>query len=102
MGALPPAAQLYVYYKVAATHGVDAVAAAHALQQELVAHHTGLHCRVLQRADEVGDSVTLMETYTHDRGIDADLAQAIERAAQARMAHLVLGARHVEVFVPCA
>lgn len=102
MGALPPAAQLYVYYRVAAARGREAAAAARILQQELVAQHAGLRCGVLQRVDEAADDVTLMETYTHDSGIDATLVQAIERRAQARLSHLVLGARHIEVFVPCA
>jgi len=106
MGGLPPAAQLYVYYRVAQARETAAVSAAHALQQELVAHHPGLRCSVLHRADSgpegPADGVTLMEVYVLEGGIGAALAAAIERAAQARLGHLVQGARHVEVFVPCA
>ncbi|MEO5770715.1 MAG: DUF4936 family protein, partial [Burkholderiaceae bacterium] len=50
MRTLPPAAQLYVYYRVARARETGAFAAAHALQQELIAHHPGLRCSVLQRA----------------------------------------------------
>ena len=106
MGGLPLASQLYVYYRVARAQETESVAAAHALQRELVAQHPGLRCSVLRRADgsTVGpaEDVTLMEVYAHAGGIGVALAAAIERAAQARLGHLVQGVRHIEVFVPCA
>ena len=106
MRGLPPAAQLYVYYRVARARKTEAVGAAQALQQELAAHHPGLRCSVMRRADSgpegPAESLTLMEVYRLEGGIGAALAAAIERAAQARLGHLVQGARHVEVFLPCA
>lgn len=106
MQGLPPAAQLYVYYRVAQAREGEALDVVQALQRELVAQHPSLHCSVLRRADTqaaVGpEGVTLMEVYKLEGGIDAALAAAIERAAQARIGHWVQGSRHVEVFVPCA
>lgn len=106
MRALPPAAKLYVYYRVAQAQAAEVIAAVNALHSELAARHRGLYCSLMERAagDEAStlDGLTLMEVYAHEDGIGAALAAQIERVAQARLGAWLLGARHIEVFVPCA
>ena len=108
MRALPPAAQLYVYYRVAQAQAAEAIDAVNALHAELAAQQRGLQCSVLQRAGgsaaTVADSLTLMEVYRLEGGvgIGAALAAQIDRSAQVRLGAWLLGERHVEVFVPCA
>ncbi|HET7524856.1 MAG TPA: DUF4936 family protein [Burkholderiaceae bacterium] len=94
-------AELYVYYRVAAANGSAALHAVRALQQRLRSDHPGLAARVLQRSDERGDGVTLMEIYAFDdgrrRGVASALQAHIEHAAAA-LAPLLISPRQVERF----
>jgi hypothetical protein len=91
-----PRRDAYIYFRVARSDEAAAVAAVRDVQARC---GVGIDCDVLRRADESGDRVTLMEVY---RGLSAEAQQHIEREAAARLAPWVIGARHVEVFEPCA
>jgi hypothetical protein len=94
--------RLYVYYRVGAADLEAAVAAVQGLHAAVSARHPGLHAELLRRAGTGDGHVTLMETYAAPGGIDTGLQAAIEAAARQHLGALVDGARHVEVFVPCA
>lgn len=91
---------LFIYFRVARESEAAAVHAVRELQQAWQATMPGLRCDVLRRADEDGDVVTLMETYSG--GINTAWQEHIERDAGERLAPLLIGKRHVEVFTPCA
>jgi hypothetical protein len=96
------ARRLFIYYRVDAVRAAEAIAAARRLQAGLRARHARLCTALLQRPETVDGHLTLMETYCLDSGsIDEPLQVEIESAAAA-LAGLILGARHVEVFEPCA
>lgn len=96
-------AELYVYYRVAASDWRRAAAAVRDFQQQLCLAHRGLTARVLRRSDSAIDAVTLMETYAfaggQPRGIDDEMRRRIDRAA-AVLTPWLIGGRHVEVFDP--
>ncbi len=94
-------AELYIYWKVAASSLPQALAAAQTLQQSLRLRHPTLQARLLQRADDTG-AATLMEVYSKPAGIDGALRLDIEQQAALHLAPLACaaGARHVEVFEP--
>jgi hypothetical protein len=71
--------ELYVYYKVARSNAA-------ALREAL---RPFPEVRLLHRADEPADPQTWMEIHT---------SEASENAAARAVAHLVVGARHVERF----
>ncbi|HSB26004.1 MAG TPA: DUF4936 family protein [Burkholderiaceae bacterium] len=96
-------AELYVYYRVAASDWQRAADAVRDFQQQLCLAHRGLIARVLRRSDSTIDEVTLMEIYAladgQSRGIDDDLRRRIDRAA-AVLTPWLTGSRQVEVFEP--
>ena len=93
--------ELYVYWKVARTDQVAALAQVRAMQAELRSEQPGLQARVLRRADGgTGPLVTLMEVYTAAPGIDAALQARIGALAAERLTRWCVGERHVEVFGP--
>jgi quinol monooxygenase YgiN len=98
----PGAARVYVYYRVRPADASAVIAAVRALHARLQAAMPGLSCTLSRRAEQDGDLLTLMETYAHADGVPADWQGAIERGAQEQLAAWIVGARHVEVFVPCA
>ena len=82
-------------------HESAAVAAVRAMQ----AHwHGSLDCELLRRAGEgsADAHVTLMEVYGQPGGVTMDMQVRIEREAALHLAPWLVGARHVEVFEPCA
>lgn len=99
-GAAP---ELYVYYRVAEVNEAALRAAVLRLQADLCASHPGLHTRLLRRPELLQGEITFMETYlaTAPGGVDARLQAAIAAAAHV-LAPWLKGARHTEVFTPCA
>ncbi|HEU5296870.1 MAG TPA: DUF4936 family protein [Burkholderiaceae bacterium] len=93
--------ELYVYYRVAPANWRVALQVVYDFQRRLRGEHPGLAARVLRRAADGSDAVTLMEIYafTDDRaaGVDAALRSRIEDAATA-LAPLLTGPRQIEVF----
>jgi hypothetical protein len=91
-----PRRDAYIYFRVART---DEAAAAAALREMHARWAGDVDCELLRRADECGETVTLMEVY---RGVSDEVRQRIEAEASARLAAWIVGARHIEVFEPCA
>jgi hypothetical protein len=87
-----PRRDAYIYFRVART---DEAAAAAALREMHARWAGDVDCELLRRADESGETVTLMEVY---RGVTPEQQQRIEHDAGARLAAWIIGARHVEVF----
>ena len=96
------AATLYVYYRVQPADAPALIAAVRELQAGWQAALPGLTCTLSQRAENPAGSLTLMETYSHAAGLAPQWQQQIEHAARERLAGWIVGARQVEVFVPCA
>ncbi len=95
--------RLFIYYRVAAVHADEAVAAATRMQQALREREAGLKAELLRRPEIIESHVTLMETYAiESASVDEALQARIEREAAATLAGFIVGARHVEVFEPCA
>ncbi len=90
-----PRRDAYVYFRVARADEAAAIAALCEAQRRWAVH---VGCELLRRADERGDSVTLMEVY---RGVSEPMQQRIERDHTALLAPWLLGPRHVEFFEPC-
>jgi hypothetical protein len=97
------AAELYVYYRVAASQWRAAGLLVRGFQQRLCRECPGLRARVLRRPGERSDGVTLMEIYAFDdgrvQGIDEPLRARIDAAAEA-LSPLLASPRQVEVFEP--
>ncbi len=93
---------LFIYFRVAHESETSVTAAVRELQAGWQVEMPGLRGELLCRADESGDVVTLMETYSCDGGVSTAWQQRIERDAASRLSTLVIGDRHVEVFEPCA
>jgi hypothetical protein len=97
--------ELFIYYRIPQAAAGAALEAALGLQQRLRRHHPGLTARLLRRPDGADDLQTWMETYAFragDRcGVTPELEAEIAREALA-LAAFIEGARHIEVFVPCA
>lgn len=107
--ATPSTPALYVYYRVEDAGRADCVAAVRSAQAALMRRHPGLLAAVLAK---VPDRTTLMETYawspppatpapTTAPTAAPDWA-ALEAEVGAQLARWIVGARHVEVFEPCA
>jgi hypothetical protein len=92
---------LYVYFRVAREHEQAAVAAVRAMQAQW---RDRLGCELLRRTGETDADplLTLMEVYRQPGGVTMDTQACIEREAALRLAPWLVGARHVEVFEPCA
>jgi quinol monooxygenase YgiN len=90
---------LFAYFRVAREHEAAALATLRELHAEWSA---SMQCELLRRADEHADPVTLMEVYRHPAGVTPETQRRIEQAVLQRLAPLLAGPRHVEVFEPCA
>jgi hypothetical protein len=95
-------AQVYVYYRVRRTDLVQLIAAIRALHAQLRLAHPRLVCTLSRRVDDIAEPVTVMETYCHPDAPAAQWQPDVERGACAYLEPLLIGARHVETFVPCA
>ncbi len=93
------ARELFVYWKVARARGAEAQAAATGMLRQLRRAQPALQSQLMRRAEEAGDKLTFMETYSaRPGGVTPTLQAAIEaEAAEALRAFEGL-ARHVEVF----
>lgn len=107
-----PMPECYVYYRVKRSDAAALREAAYRLRADLARHTPGSRMRLLCRADETpvetGDAggAGPLETQTwmeiHDRpgqGIDAAARRAIESMAARHLEGLIVGPRHLEVFV---
>jgi hypothetical protein len=101
---------LFIYYRINASSAASALQAAQAMQHRLRDQHPQLAARLWRRPDEPGGSPTdeaptqqtWMETYSFaDTGVTPELQAEIEEAASV-LKDFIVGARHTEVFVPCA
>ncbi len=92
--------ELFIYWRAPTVGAVLARRAAIGLQAALRQAHPGLVAGLLQRAEESGDSVTLMETYRLPGGIGPDLQARLVAAGDEALRGLCQGPRHVEVFEP--
>jgi hypothetical protein len=91
--------ELFVYWKVERARGAEAQAAATRLLQALRLAQPALQSRLMRRAEEAGDKLTFMETYSAPpQGVTPALQAAIETAAADTLAAFTGLARHVEVF----
>ncbi len=93
----------FVYYRVPHANRHTAALAVQAMQAALAQQWPGLQVQLMRRADagartEAAED-TWMETYGHPEGVSQVIAQAIEAQASALPSGLI-GARHVETFVP--
>jgi hypothetical protein len=93
---------LFIYFRVRRESESAVVSAVRALQASWQLVMPGLICELLRRADEGGEVVTLMETYSCADGVHAQWQQRIELEAAQRLAPWLIGERHVELFEPCA
>ncbi|MES2957839.1 MAG: DUF4936 family protein [Pseudomonadota bacterium] len=98
----PPAAQVFVYYRVRAADLLAVVAAVQVLHARLPTLMPGLACSLSRRADAPADLQTLMESYAHADGVGPAWRLEIEQHASDLLSTWIAGERHVEVFVPCA
>ena len=95
--------ELYVYYRVATRDLAAALRIVERAHDDLRLQYPGLFARVLRRADDsAGHSVTLMETYRADDGIDDTLQRRLEETVSPALTPLLIGTRHTEAFVPVA
>ncbi|WP_280150320.1 DUF4936 family protein [Piscinibacter sp. XHJ-5] len=98
--------ELFIYYRIPSAAADEALAAALALQARLRQRHPGLTARLLRRPDDANEQQTWMETYAYLRDTEpAGVTSALEAeiADEARvLAPFIAGARHTEVFIPCA
>jgi hypothetical protein len=105
--------ELFIYYRIQTVRAAAALAAVQAMQQGLCDRHPRLAARLLRRPDEPGDNPndtpndqqTWMETYSFPDaggGVSFELQAEIEAHAADVLMPFVLGARHIEIFVPCA
>jgi len=98
--------ELFIYYRIPVAHAGAALDAVVAFQARLREQHPALTTRLLRRPDQ-SDPQTWMEIYAFDHRESAGamtraLEAEIEASAATALAPHLLGARHVEVFVPCA
>lgn len=95
--------ELFIYYQVPAAHVDTARGIVDAFQAKLRGAHPGLATRLLRRPEQQMELQTWMEVYAHPDagGVTAEVEAAIATAAEA-MEGFTVGARHVEVFIPCA
>ncbi len=91
--------ELFVYWKVDRARGAEAQAAASGLLQALRRTQPALQSRLMRRAEEAGQQLTFMETYSAlPEGVTPALQAAIEAAAADALAAFAGLARHAEVF----
>jgi hypothetical protein len=99
--------ELFIYYRIEVGSAALALGMVQDFQRDLMARHPGLAARLLRRPDDdqdgSNDQQTWMETYSFPGAGGVTPAQQadIESAATV-LAPCLRGARHVEVFVPCA
>lgn len=91
-----PRRDAYIYFRVARADEAAAVAALREMQARWA---DDVDCELLRRADESDETVTLMEVY---RGASDEVLQRVEAEASLRLAGVLIGPRHTEVFEPCA
>jgi hypothetical protein len=89
---------LFIYWKTGREQAAAAAAGMAAFQLGLRESHAGLAAKLYRRADETGESVTLMETYAQPGGLGAALQVEIIAAGSHACAGWCQGERHVEVF----
>lgn len=98
--------ELFIYYRSQPAHAATVQARVHEFQAALCRAHPGLVARLLRRPEERNGQLTWMETYAIETmaspcRLDDELQRQIE--VHARCLHgLIDGARHTEVFLPCA
>ncbi|HEX6704904.1 MAG TPA: DUF4936 family protein [Albitalea sp.] len=95
--------ELFIYYRIPAASASAALQTVLALQARLRQRHPGLTARLLRRP-ETTDPQTWMETYAFPLdagGVTLAIEAEIEAAAMG-LAPFIAGARHIEVFEPCA
>ncbi|MBC7955127.1 MAG: DUF4936 family protein [Cytophagales bacterium] len=93
--------ELFIYYRTTIENASVLHATALALQAELQARHPGLQTRLLRRPEAANGLHTWMETYAaplSPNGISESLQGEIEIAAHAKLASLIAGPRHTEIF----
>ena len=91
--------ELCVDWKGERARGAEAQAAATHLLQALRHTQPALQSRLMRRAEEAGNQLTFMETYSAlPAGVTPALQAAIEAAAAAALVAFAGLARHVEVF----
>jgi hypothetical protein len=89
---------IFIYWKTSRDLAPAAVAGLASFQSGLRARQPGLVARLYRRADESGETVTLMETYARAGGIDTALQQELVTTGMRAAAAWCQGERHVEVF----
>ena len=97
--------ELFIYYRARTDNAGVLQAAALALQADLRRQHPDLQARLLRRPEAADGMHTWMEIYAapaRPQGICESLQREIETAAQAQLASLINGHRHIESFVACA
>ena len=105
--AQPGSTSWFVYYQIQQSDLIGAVAAVSCFQAALQRQWPALEACLMKRAQTDADLLTLMEVYVlappaaQSPQLRMRLAAEIEHAALA-LAGLCRGARHVEVFEPCA
>jgi hypothetical protein len=91
--------ELFIYWKVERARGAEAQAASTRMLQALRHTQPALQSRLMRRAEEAGNQLTFMETYSAGpEGVTPALQAAIEAAAAEALAAFIGLARHVEVF----
>jgi hypothetical protein len=95
----------FIYYRVNPDDLAAAVADVRGFQADLKRQFPGLQATLMRRPEPREDGlITLMETYAVDVALLKDTEfdwPAIVEMAAGPLARLVLGARHIEEFVPC-
>ncbi len=98
--------ELFIYYRSPVQHADSVMATVHGFQAQLSLDHPGLRARLLRRPEVTKGQITWMETYsiaTMNAGFTLD--DAMQREIESHAVGLrafIDGARHTEVFVPCA
>ncbi|MDP2004405.1 MAG: DUF4936 family protein [Rubrivivax sp.] len=91
--------EVFVYWKVERARAAEALVAATRMLQMLRLGAPALQSRLMRRAEEAGDKVTFMETYSAaPEGVTPVLQAAIDAAAATALTGFAGLARHVEVF----
>lgn len=101
----PRLAELFIYYRVNAQHATEVRSKVLEWQRELGAAHPALQCRLLMRPVPREGLQTWMETYAiadPAHGGDMDALRGRIELGPPDLQSLIVGERHVEVFVPCA
>ena len=91
--------ELFVYWKVERARGAEAQTAATRMLQTLRFTQPALRSCLLRRAEESGDKITYMETYSAlPAGVTPELQLAVEAAAANALVAFAGLTRHVEIF----